>query len=193
MSDNGEGVDVQESTYRPTSIADARRFAGLTQEQLAEKVGVDRVTVSCWERGVSGPQLLMRSRLAKALGVTSSELAKFLTKLSGEGQPGETCKALLAREIRRVRTELGLSQKNVAELIGYTREYVAMAERQGGNLPSGDLVRALDSALQADGNLIVLREKARTEQRMQRQKIVSTAAAQCDLGRRVVIMKTATA
>lgn len=32
-----------------------RQFRGLSQDQLAEKLGVHKQTVSCWERGAKQP------------------------------------------------------------------------------------------------------------------------------------------
>ncbi|XVS61984.1 helix-turn-helix transcriptional regulator [Actinosynnema sp. CA-299493] len=76
----------------------------------------------------------------------------------------------LAREIRRRRTETGLSQPQLARMVGYTRQYVSLAERPGHNLPSAEMVRALDHALGAEGALITLREEVKDEQRRLRQQ-----------------------
>jgi putative transcriptional regulator len=46
-------------------VRDLRARAGLTQEQLAEKVGVTRVTINCLENGVYAPSLELALRLAK--------------------------------------------------------------------------------------------------------------------------------
>lgn len=55
-------------------IQDARRKAGLTQEQLAAKVYVTRQAVSRWENGDSEPGIDMRKLLASALDVPVVEL-----------------------------------------------------------------------------------------------------------------------
>jgi len=52
---------------RREALAQRRIACGLSQEALAELVGVDRSTVARWELGASGPQPLQRPRLAKAL------------------------------------------------------------------------------------------------------------------------------
>lgn len=49
-------------------IKKARLQLGLTQRQLALKVGVDQMTVSKWERGTP-PSDLNRVKLAEAVGV----------------------------------------------------------------------------------------------------------------------------
>lgn len=71
----------------------------------------------------------------------------------------------LAAEIRRLRKHLGLSQQQLATQIGYTRQYVSLAERVGRNLPSLDLTRALDKRLEAGGTLLALHDRAKTAQR----------------------------
>lgn len=71
----------------------------------------------------------------------------------------------LAREIRRRRKAIpGLSQRILGTRIGYTRQYVSMAEWEDANLPSYELVSAIDKALGANGELIALRARATTEQ-----------------------------
>jgi transcriptional regulator with XRE-family HTH domain len=71
----------------------------------------------------------------------------------------------LATEIRNRRQARGLSQQQVAVLVGYTRQYIGLAERDNGNLPSLELIRALDRHLDAHGQLTALRQQALLEQR----------------------------
>ena len=49
---------------------------GLTQEQLAEKIGVSRQSVSKWEQGISDPSTSNLFALAKLFGVSVEELLK---------------------------------------------------------------------------------------------------------------------
>lgn len=81
--------------------------------------------------------------------------------------------ARLADEIRQRRNRAGMSQPELARLIGYTRQYVSHAERPQANLPSLELVRALDKTLKADGLLLELREAARQERDGRRVKTTS--------------------
>lgn len=59
-------------------LAQQRRLAGYSQEQLAEKLRIDRSTVVRWERGVAEPQPWLRPRLATALGISGDALAELL-------------------------------------------------------------------------------------------------------------------
>ena len=56
-------------------LGNLRRSAGfMTQGDLAEKIGVERVTISRWESGRREPRLAMITRLSKTLNVTEREL-----------------------------------------------------------------------------------------------------------------------
>lgn len=87
----------------------------------------------------------------------------------------------LAREIKRLRLATGLSQRALATKIGYSRQYVSMTEWEDANLPSRDLIAAIDAALSANGALIALRAQAKTDQQtIRRQAGERTAAMSID-------------
>lgn len=56
-----------------------RERLGLGQEELAEKLGTDRVTVSRWERGAVTPRLYWRRRLAEFFRVELAVVESWLT------------------------------------------------------------------------------------------------------------------
>ena len=53
-----------------------REARELTQEKLAEKAGLDPTYISGIERGLRNPGIKNVARLAKALGLSTSELCK---------------------------------------------------------------------------------------------------------------------
>lgn len=55
-------------------IAELRKAKGLTQEQLAELLGISNQAVSKWESGLNCPDIALIPELAKILGVSVSEL-----------------------------------------------------------------------------------------------------------------------
>jgi transcriptional regulator with XRE-family HTH domain len=63
----------------------ARKAAGLTQVELAAKVGTIQQRISAWESGLAAPRDPMRLRLAKALGTTVAELFPY-PDANGEGE-----------------------------------------------------------------------------------------------------------
>ena len=59
------------------SLFGARKNKGLTQEAVAEKLGVSRQTVSKWETGETLPDIRQSKRLAVLYGMTLDELIDF--------------------------------------------------------------------------------------------------------------------
>jgi transcriptional regulator with XRE-family HTH domain len=58
----------------PMKVKALRGEKGWSQETLAKKAGIHRVTVAVVETGVKEPTLGTRRKLAKALGVPLTEL-----------------------------------------------------------------------------------------------------------------------
>lgn len=56
------------------NIEDRRKKAGLTQGELAEKVGISGAMVCQIERGTKNPSLQVAALMAKAFGCEVSEL-----------------------------------------------------------------------------------------------------------------------
>ena len=69
-------------------ISDLRKQKGMTQEQLANLVGVTAQAVSKWENDLSCPDISILPQLADALGVTTDQLLgkEPLRLLSVEGE-----------------------------------------------------------------------------------------------------------
>ena len=59
-------------------LAVLRGRAGLTQTSLADLVGINQATVSCWENGRYRPSVGVLPKLSRALGCTVEELLKLL-------------------------------------------------------------------------------------------------------------------
>lgn len=82
-------------------IIQARKQAGLTQEQLGEKLGVSRQAVSKWESGQANPDVAYIAEMCQLFGVTSDWLLlgredsstpniKFCTKCGASVQSAGT-------------------------------------------------------------------------------------------------------
>lgn len=61
-----------------------RRKSGLSQEQLAERIGVSRQAISKWESGASTPELEKLLALSECFHITLDELVR-----EEAGSPGE--------------------------------------------------------------------------------------------------------
>jgi transcriptional regulator with XRE-family HTH domain len=66
-----------ESTQTPT-LKELREAKGLTQDEVAEKVGVKRNTVSRWELMQNLPHPAFHRAYARALGVSPEVLAGII-------------------------------------------------------------------------------------------------------------------
>ena len=72
-------------------IAELRKSRGMTQEALAEKMGVSAQAVSKWENDLSCPDVMSLRPLANLFGVTADELLA----------PGEISRAEVLPEVER--------------------------------------------------------------------------------------------
>ena len=64
-------------------IREIRREKGMTQEQLAERLGISQRSVSRWETGKTMPDLSLYEPLCEALGIQVSELL-YAQKMTNE-------------------------------------------------------------------------------------------------------------
>lgn len=106
-------------------IGRLRRQANMTQEALAEKLGVSSQAVSKWENDLSCPDISLLAELARALGTTADEL---LTGNSNE-----------------VRVVPAAQRKNIDELVLRIKINSVAGDKIRVNLPVG-LIRALSSS-----------------------------------------------
>jgi transcriptional regulator with XRE-family HTH domain len=78
-------------TKRPNlgeRIAQARQEAGLTQKQLAEKLGTTQRVLTYWEREAVGLRADQLAKLAEALGVSADYFLGRENKKRGQGPSG---------------------------------------------------------------------------------------------------------
>jgi transcriptional regulator with XRE-family HTH domain len=65
-----------------TAIQDYREKSGMTQQELADVLGVTQGAVANWENGIRKPDIFMLKRIADALHCTADDL---LTTADKEG------------------------------------------------------------------------------------------------------------
>ena len=59
------------------NIRNARKAAGVSQKELAERLGAYQKDVSRWENGERTPSLEIFARMCKALNVSADELLEI--------------------------------------------------------------------------------------------------------------------
>lgn len=62
------------------AVRKVRTAIGLTQEELADRSGLDRSYIGGVERGERNPTLTVIEKIAEGLGVTLAELFSYSTK-----------------------------------------------------------------------------------------------------------------
>lgn len=65
---------MENKVYFGENIRTLRKLSGITQQKLAEELGVGRPRVGAWEEGRAEPPLTIVLAIAKHFGVTPSEL-----------------------------------------------------------------------------------------------------------------------
>src|SRR4051794_3462860 len=105
-------------TRRRAELAKARRAAGLTQEELAHRLGVDRSTVGRWEAGTVDPTLRARRELADALGVDPVALAGLLDDPPEYDLPADETGPLRLTELPALSFELATGALQPVPLAG---------------------------------------------------------------------------
>ena len=93
-------------------IAKKRADAGMTQRQLAEKLGMSDKSVSKWERGICLPDVSVYSDLCRNLGISINEF------LAGEDIPSGDIDQRSEENIISVSTDSKKKQKCLKLVIG---------------------------------------------------------------------------
>lgn len=109
-------------------IKSVRKAAGVTQQALADKLGVHLQTVSKWERGVSQPDVSMLGDIAKICNVTLEKLLDVPT-VKDEVYQGVFDVAKLCAKITELRRTKGESQSELAEVCEFSADSVSRWER----------------------------------------------------------------
>ena len=104
-------------------IREARKQAGLTQNQLAEKSGVATISIHQYEAGKRKPQIERLQRIADALGVSITELIDIETASEYEKlviEKGEEAQKKLSPLVQRAVDVMGeLNREGQEKVVDY--------------------------------------------------------------------------
>ena len=87
-------------------LKEERQKAGMTQDQVAEKIMASRVTVSHWENGKSLPDIVSLISLSDLYSISLDELAK------GDSKMVEKVMAMTKRTVRNRQTNSCLPNRS---------------------------------------------------------------------------------
>lgn len=124
------------SGFDPSALRAARQTAGLSIDELAQRMGRDYTAVARWESGARTPQIGTLAQLATALGIEVSRLT---------GAPST---------LAELRVSRGLSQAQVAQALGVAQPRYANLE-QGKVMLRADQVVTLARLFDCTGQLIL--------------------------------------
>ena len=118
-------------------IHELRREKDMTQEALAERMGVSAQAVSKWENDLSAPDIAALPKLAQIFGVTVDELlgadpepevrivpmeerdmSKLLLRIQVDSSDGDKVRVNLPLALVQVGMEIGLSMPQVSAGLG---------------------------------------------------------------------------
>ena len=122
-------------------LYELRRAAGLSQEELAERLNVSRQAVSKWENGAAQPELSKLVELSRLYGVSVDELLSLEEAEKGDAKAASSVDASAAapKRVRRQKLLLGAAAVCLALAVGlalYNNHRVKQLERQVSSLQS---------------------------------------------------------
>ena len=126
----------------PQKLMELRRSHGLSQEQLGEKIGVTRQTISKWELGQTTPEMEKLAALSDLFGVSADELIRGTAPSRSEKfQESKPAYQRLSFEYKSSRTFRGipLVHVNVGAGRRTARGIVAVGNKAVGVLSVGFL------------------------------------------------------
>ena len=80
-------------------ITELRKKYNLTQESLAEKIGVTRQTLSNWESNITSPDLNQASLLCKELKINVNDLIDNNLEVNVKDNSNSILKKLISKEV----------------------------------------------------------------------------------------------
>ena len=111
---NGIFVTMDTKTFGRT-IAELRKAKGMTQAELADKLGITDKAVSKWERDLSYPDTSLLPQLAAIFGVSVDELMRYEgvpVKKEGNGKTMELIRLIM----RAIALAMGVATATTAVL-----------------------------------------------------------------------------
>lgn len=111
-------------------LAEVRRRMGLSQEEVARKLGVHMLSIKNWEQGKNRPRAQFVPALARLYGLEAAELRQTL----GLEEPGRERAAKRGQALRQARLRAGLSLEEAALRMNVTAAAVRQWET-GKNRP----------------------------------------------------------
>lgn len=119
------GRCAMSSVYFQEKIRNLRLSKGTSQEELAMFVGVNKSSISKYERGLQDPSIEIAKKIAEFFGISLEELTNTNYQASGS-----------------------ITKENISELIGYDRGYIKVIKLAKANgISPEELIKMMEFAL----------------------------------------------
>ena len=151
--------DIKQRTVKTSNqIAKLRERKALRQRDIADRVGVGESTIANWEQGRSIDTILKVQRLCIGLKCQIDQLTKeekftkeeIISMFQDEEYRKRVRLAKHKSEIAKLRKELGLTQRKLADLVGVTESTVANWEQGRRGFDKIVQIKELCKALECD-------------------------------------------
>lgn len=130
-------------------LKSARQYAGMTQQELADKIGVTAQVISNMERGVTQGVTIDRIKdIAKALGV-DSEVLMEMKPVTGDNFSGyeiDKDEFPFSARVRQVCKDEGITESEFMRKTGFSKQE-ADAYLHGNRVPSAEAIIKISGAL----------------------------------------------
>lgn len=181
-------------------ICNLRKQNRLSQEQMAELLGINRATLSKYETGVIVPSLAQLRKIAEILNVSVVELfpdelandfdypaekGKKALKTSANYLIPDECLFTIGERIRAIRKEKGMTQKQVADKCGMADS--AIRKYESGTVQTRDVtLEKIASALGVSSRFL---RGASTELIYETVKIIDMAISSLEFHKRQLLVQ----
>ena len=140
-------------------IADKRKSLGLTQKQVAEKLGMSDKSVSKWERGICLPDVSVYITLCDMLGISINEF------FAGEDireenyiQKSEDNLIRIAKDskykIKNLKRSILITSFSLGMILvqkcSYPKNYITAVDKEGTEMKTAELLSGVDGAFLFD-------------------------------------------
>ena len=138
--DGALGREQVRRAPKPDQLKKLRKRLSLTQADLAALVGVSTAAVTSWETGKTTPARKAREAIAELRRTRRGPADRRAAQRPGPGATGQRTTRLTPSDIRAIRKQAGLSQKEMADRLGVSPNAVSNWET-GRSVPRGSNVQ----------------------------------------------------
>lgn len=145
---------MKKLTNFPQKLREERKKRGMTQQEVADKIGINRGSYSNWENGKREPTLDNIIKLANILDVTVDYLLGRSDNFSNTIVLSKNNMKSFSKRLKELRLEKNQTQQQLADELGVNRVNVTRWEK-GNTEPSFSKLIELSKLLNTTPNYLL--------------------------------------